>query len=96
LEGPNFWSGLNVQSLSDSNWTDQAAVVIQPALIEDNPRLLLRAISAGIPVICTEQCGVSGLPGVTLVEFGNTKVLKQVLLKVISEKATARRTQAGV
>jgi len=90
LEGVDFWSGINVRSLNGSDWIDEAAVVVQPALVEDNPRPLLRAISAGIPVICTEQCGIDGLPGVELVEFGDTAGLREALLRLLGGR---RRTQ---
>jgi hypothetical protein len=42
-----------------------------------------------------EQCGVSGLPGVTIVEFGNAKVLKQVLHNVISERSKNNTNVGG-
>jgi hypothetical protein len=61
------------------NWLEHAAVVVQPALLEDNPRPLLRAVAAGIPVICTSNCGLGDLAGVTTVEFGNVEQLRTAL-----------------
>lgn len=87
LEGPTFWSGLPVKPSQNPNWTENAAIVVQPSLVEDNPRPLLQAISAGVPVICTEQCGVTGLPGVRIVEFGDSAALKQALLSALESKA---------
>jgi hypothetical protein len=87
LEGPNFWSGLPVKRSQNPNWTEKAAIVVQPSLVEDNPRPLLQAVSAGVPVICTEQCGIAGLPGVRIVEFGDSAALKQALLSVLESKA---------
>jgi len=87
LEGPDFWSGLAVKTSQHPNWTENAAVVVQPALVEDNPRPLLQAISAGVPVICTEPCGVAGLPGVQIVEFGQPAALKKALLTALQSKA---------
>jgi len=84
LEGPNFWAGIKIQSARSRDWIDGAAVVVQPALLEDNCRPLLRAIAAGIPVICTEQCGVSGMPGVEIVEFGEPASLQQAIRNALS------------
>ena len=78
LEEKDFWNGLHVAP-SAPDWINQAAVVVQPALLEDNPRPLLRAIAAGVPVICTANCGVSGLPNVTTVEFGNVEQLRNTI-----------------
>ena len=60
LEGGAFWQGLNVRSVArgDRSWLDQAAVVVQPALIEEQPRALLAALAAGVPVIASGSCGI--------------------------------------
>jgi hypothetical protein len=50
-------------------------LVILPAYVHHKPRLLLRAIAAGIPVITTAACGVTGLPGVTIVPAGKLEPL---------------------
>lgn len=69
LEGVDFWKGLEVRRpLPGESWLNGVAVVVQPAVIEDRPRRLLEAIAAGCPVIATEACGVSGMPGVRIVE----------------------------
>jgi hypothetical protein len=78
LEEKDFWNGVRVAP-SAPDWTNHAAVVVEPALLEDSPRPLLRAVAAGIPVICTPNCGVSGLPNVTTVEFGNVEQLRHAL-----------------
>ena len=78
LEEKTFWNGMHVEPCA-SDWINDAAVVVQPALLEDNPRPLLRAIAAGIPVVCTPNCGVSGLPNVTTVEFGDVEQLRNAI-----------------
>jgi hypothetical protein len=78
LEQSDFWQGVRVVPPAE-NWLEHAAVVVQPALLEDNPRPLLRAVAAGIPVICTRNCGLGDLPGVTIVEFGNVEQLRAAL-----------------
>jgi hypothetical protein len=78
LEHADFWQGIRLLPPAQ-DWIDHAAVVVQPALLEDNPRALLRALAAGIPVICTVQCGLGELPGVTTVEFGNVEQLRSAI-----------------
>ena len=76
FEGADFWQGIATRPLAagQSAW-DGARVVVQPAWVEDNPRHLLSAIAAGVPVIATPACGVGGLPGVTEVAAGDTGAL---------------------
>ena len=78
LEQSDFWQGVRVVPPAE-NWLEHAAVVVQPALLEDNPRPLLRAVAVGIPVICTRNCGLGNLPGVATVEFGNVEQLRAAL-----------------
>jgi hypothetical protein len=64
LEGPDFWRGVRLAPSGD--WS-QALAVVQPALVEDQPRRLLSALAAGVPVIATRACGLDPLPGLTLI-----------------------------
>ena len=64
LEGPDFWRG--VRTVPAGDWAGVAAVV-QPALVEEQPRRLLAALAAGIPVIATPACGIEPRPGLCLV-----------------------------
>jgi tetratricopeptide (TPR) repeat protein len=45
VESKQFWSGVQLAEAS-GDWLHQAAVVVQPAFIENNPRPLLRALAA--------------------------------------------------
>ncbi len=84
LEQPDFWEGVNVVPRAE-DWLEHAGVVVQPALLEDNPRPLLRAVAAGIPVICTSNCGLGNLPGVTTLEFGNVEQLRTALTAALAD-----------
>ena len=64
LEGPDFWRG--VRMVPAGEWEGVAAMV-QPALLEDQPRRLLAALAAGVPVIATSACGIEPQPGLVLV-----------------------------
>jgi len=76
LEGPGFWTGVDVRRPEPGrSWLDGIAVVVQPAVLEDRPRLLLQAIAAGVPVVATAACGVEGMPGVTTVPAGDVEAI---------------------
>jgi hypothetical protein len=80
LEGPDFWSGVRHRRLTPAeDWADGIAAVVQPALVEDRPRILLEAVASNVPIISTDHCGVNGLPNVTRIEFGNVQALATVL-----------------
>jgi hypothetical protein len=70
LEGPDFWSGVRLGAAG-------AAVdaVVQPALVEDQPRALLAALAAGIPVIASAACGLDPQPGLMLVPPDDAEAL---------------------
>ena len=78
LEGDKFWLGIRTKHV---NYPSLAAIgtVVQPALLEDRPRTLLRAIACGLPVIATRACGLSNFPEVRHVEFGNKSDLKEAI-----------------
>src|SRR5262249_25901985 len=57
LEGPDFWQGVRTRRPADGVasdcWLASAAAVVQPAQFEEQPRRLLAALSAGVPVVAT-------------------------------------------
>ena len=91
LEEPHFWRGVPVAHV-EGDWLNHAAVVVQPAAIEDAPRPLLRAIAAGVPVIATPECGLEGLSHVTTVRFGDVEDLRQAITQVLKAATTPRPT----
>jgi hypothetical protein len=72
LEGDGFWAGVRIAPVGD--WTTVDAVV-QPAVVEDQPRRLLAALAAGVPVIATAACGLDPQPGLVLLPQGNAEAL---------------------
>lgn len=68
--------------------------LVMPAWIEHEPRLALRALSSGIPVIATEACGLSNHPLLRLVPEGDTDALKIALARHRQTPAHARQTPA--
>ena len=84
LEGENFWEGVRVRRKVGKSWLEGVAVVVQPALVEDNPHPLLQALAAGIPVIATAACGLGDLPGVITIPYGDEQALLAALHSVLS------------
>lgn len=79
LEGADFWAGLQLRT-HGNDWLDHTDIVVLPAFVEHCPRLLLRAIGAGKPIIASTACGLAGLPGVVEVSAGDVPSLKAALL----------------
>ena len=84
VESEHFWDGIELMTAPD-NWLFHAAVVVQPAFIENNPRPLLRALAAGIPVIATPECGIAEHPQLRLVPAGDAQALQDEIRTIMDE-----------
>ena len=84
IEGDGFWKGCNIRPVEQDNWLGDASLVVLPAWVENQPRRLLSAIAAGIPVIATEACGVTGLPGVSIVPPGSPSLLASAIAEKLA------------
>ncbi len=85
LESPDFWQGVRTRQGSDDvPWFQEAKVVVAPSWIENNPRRLLEAIAAGVPVIATPVCGLGALPGVMEVPCGDIEGLTEALSQALA------------
>jgi len=71
LEATDFWSDVAIHRGTPLH----AAIVVQPAYAEENPRSLLAALAAGRQVIATPACGLPAQPGLTLIRFGDAPAL---------------------
>jgi hypothetical protein len=78
LEGENFWEGVKV-SRAQLNVFSDVGLVVLPAYVEHNPRLLLKAIAHRIPVIASTACGLEQVAGVTSIPTGDISQLKQAI-----------------
>lgn len=78
IEGANFWDGFDTEKGGD-DWLGKADLVVLPAHVEHKPRRLLLAAAAGVPVIASTACGVSGVEGVDIVEPGDVDRLKNLI-----------------
>jgi hypothetical protein len=84
MESKDLWDKIQLAETS-GDWLTQASVVVQPAFIENNPRPLLRALAAGIPVIATPECGIENHPLLTLVPAGDASSLRDAVGKVLQQ-----------
>ena len=86
LEGPDFWAGVTVirpdPSGAPAAWLDGVDAVVQPALMEEQPRRLLAALATGIPVLATRACGLDEA-SVTVLEPLDTADLADKLRRVL-------------
>lgn len=76
---PGFWGDLDVR-LQQPGDAQELAGVILPALVEHNPRILLRALAAGLPVIATPACGLPAQPGLTLIPADDPGALRAAII----------------
>jgi hypothetical protein len=93
LESGNFWDGVEV-SVSEGDWMDGAAVIVLPAWVEHQPRRLLRAIAAGIPVIASDACGIAPAAGITIVPAGDVPALQRALEALTPSASTSPRPRS--
>ena len=72
LEG-EVWRGVDTLPAR----ADRAGVgaVVLPAWVEHQPRRLLGAVAAGVPVIASEACGLEGVAGVVTIPDGDVAAL---------------------
>jgi hypothetical protein len=76
-EFEGFWGAIATKKF-DGDW-NKIRLVVLPAFIENQPRMLLKALSREIPVIATRACGLENIKGVTIVEAGNVLELTEAL-----------------
>ena len=83
-EGAEFWRGFDVERHRPGpDLLAGVSAVVLPAFVEHNPRALLRARAAGVPVIASRECGLPRQPGVCLVPAGDVSALSAALLSVL-------------
>lgn len=87
LEGADFWDGVKTVRPDAKDgahaWLRGVGAVVQPAVVEERPRHLLAALSAGVPAIATGACGLGARDGVTTVAPGDGQALIAALRAVL-------------
>lgn len=80
LEGPDFWQGIETVRRSPGEPPfDDCFAVVQPAVVEEQPRMLLAALASGIPVITTAVCGLGQHANVKIIPPGDADALVSAL-----------------
>ncbi len=87
LEGAGCWQGVETVPARPA-WAGVGAVVL-PAWVEHQPRRLLQAVAAGVPVIASEACGLDGVPGVVGVPAGDVAALTAALARCFRVQSAA-------
>ena len=75
-----FWGDIPVRALDGPAWPARLAAIVLPAIIEHQPRALLRAQAMGIPVIATAACGLPQGNGITVVDETNVEALRAAIV----------------
>ncbi|HZF32260.1 MAG TPA: VanW family protein [Candidatus Angelobacter sp.] len=78
LEGEGFWDGVQVIAANGALLSD-AAIVVLPAWLEDQPRRLLQAVATGVPIVASSACGVDGMAGMATVQAGDVSALRNAV-----------------
>ncbi|UIR57531.1 VanW family protein [Sphingobacterium sp. SRCM116780] len=86
IEDNNFWDGVTTE-FAGNNPFDNIRVVVYPTYVEHQPRLLLRALAADIPVITTTACGLSPTDNLTIISIGDYETLKQTVKQLIDKSS---------
>ena len=93
-DGP-FWGGIPVRVMPAGGWPAQVAAVVLPAIVEHQPRALLRALALGVPVIATATCGIEERPGITLVPEDDAAALREALCRALGDAPPQRQTASA-
>ncbi|QDG49438.1 glycosyltransferase [Persicimonas caeni] len=79
LEGDGFWAGHRTSKCGE-DWLRDADAVVLPAHVEHQPRVLLEAAAANIPVFASRACGLGGVDGVEEVPVGDADALRAAIV----------------
>ncbi|MEI9958660.1 MAG: hypothetical protein WDM90_20655 [Ferruginibacter sp.] len=77
-EDEGFWKGVQVEFAADNTF-ENIGLVVYPTYVEHQPRLLLKALGLGIPVITTTACGLSPANNLTIIPIGDYEMLKALV-----------------
>lgn len=78
MEDDSFWKGIDIEKAA-GNLFENIRLLVYPAYVEHQPRLLLKAIASGIPVVASAACGLPESENVRIVPVGDYDALKQAV-----------------
>ena len=80
----DFWDGVAVShGRGGADAREGAAVVVLPAYVEHQPRALLAAAAAGVPVIASEACGLHDIAGIVTIPTGDAGALTAAMDQIL-------------
>ena len=89
LEADGFWSGVETtmwDASAGGAWPADILAVVLPAWVENQPRRLLKAVAAGLPVVASENCGLGEVRGVMEVPAGDVDALQACLAGMMARE----------
>jgi hypothetical protein len=92
LEDEKFWIGYDAELANSFNLTD-VALVVQPSIVESNPRNLLRAIAANVPIVTTPESGLHPGCGAIFVEAMDPNALKAAITAQLGSRRASAPNQ---
>jgi hypothetical protein len=81
-EEEDFWKGVHIEYAGADPFKD-IGLVIYPAWVEHQPRMILKALASGILVIASKSCGLQPMENLTLIETGNYNQLREAVLEAL-------------
>ncbi len=82
-EREGFWENVDIKSFTK---LENVRLIVYPTTIEHQPRLLLKALAMGIPIITTPAAGLPESTLVTIVPVSDYEALKTAFLFRINEE----------
>ena len=83
-EHPGFWNGVETETFG-GNW-EEVGLVLYPTYIENQPRLLLKTLGLGIPVITTKASGLQEKEGLIITDTENYEDFKNLVITILNKK----------
>jgi hypothetical protein len=80
-EKNNCWGMVKTEYCPPGDPLQGVGLVVLPAWVEHQPRLLLRALAQAIPVIATPACGLPPQAGLTLIDCGDVPNLRKAIIQ---------------
>jgi hypothetical protein len=84
VESDFFFDGLPVRRLAIDERPAELAAVVLPAIIEHQPRALLAALAADLPVIATPACGLGNRENLTIVPPDDAISLREAIREMLA------------
>jgi hypothetical protein len=92
LENEKFWDGFDVEFGSPGDLAN-VSLVAQPSIVESQPRNLLRAIAAGVPIVTTPESGLHAGSGAIIVEAMNAQALQAAIAHQLGRDWTSAQAR---